>query len=152
TAVNRGPDPATLHLLPTLWFRNLWSWGYDDRRPLLTAAPTAARSALRAVHAHHHLLGDYAFCCESADDLLFTQNETNTQRLFGTSSPTPYVKDAFDQYLVHANRPAVNPERHGTKAAAWYERTIPSGGSTAIRLRLQRWPAPGQPPRLSFDD
>ena len=149
TAANRGPDPASLHLLPTLWFRNTWSWGYDDRRPALTAAPPAAG---RAVHAHHHTLGDYVLTCENADDLLFTDNETNTERVFGAVNQTPYVKDAFHERVVRGARAAVNPEQRGTKAAAWYERAIAAGGSAAIRLRLSRRPAGGKPARTPFAD
>jgi hypothetical protein len=154
-AVNRGPEPATLHLLPTLWFRNTWSWGYDPRRPLLTAGVVAAAGgSVRAVHAQHHVLGDYALYCEAADDLLFTENETNFERLFGTPNPTPYVKDALHACLVHGNRAAVSPEPRGTKAAAWYERTIPAGGTATLRLRLCRSAAPGQlraTPFVDFD-
>jgi hypothetical protein len=152
TAVNRGPAPATLHLLPTLWFRNTWSWGYDDRRPLLSGTPAAAHPGVRVIHAHHHALGDYALACEAPDELLFTDNETNAACLFGGANPSPYVKDAFHEYVVHGNRAAVNPEPRGTKAAARYERTIPAGGSAVLRLRLQRCAAPGQIPRPSFAD
>ncbi len=152
TAVNRGPEPATLHLLPTLWFRNTWSWGYDDRRPLLTAGSAAApRAAVRTVHAQHHLLGDYALACEGVDHLLFTDNETNVARLFGGPNPTPHVKDAFHEYLVHGNRSAVSPDGRGTKAAAWYERTIAAGGSAVLRLRLGRG-APDHARRAAFAD
>jgi Mannosylglycerate hydrolase MGH1-like glycoside hydrolase domain len=149
TAANRGPDLATLHLLPTLWFRNTWSWGYDDRRPTLTAVPPDAG---RAVQAHHHALGDYVLACENADDLLFTDNETNAERLFGSANQTPYVKDAFHARVVGGTRAAVNPERRGTKAAAWYERAIAAGGSAVIRLRLGRHPASGQPAGAPFVD
>ena len=151
TAENRGPEPTTLHLLPTLWFRNTWSWGYDDRRPTLSAVPTG-RGAAPAVHARHHLLGDYVFYAEGADGLLFTENETNAERLFGTRNATPHVKDAFHEHLVHGRREAVNAEPHGTKAAAWYERTIPAGGSVVIRLRLRRAEGDGRPRRAPFAD
>jgi hypothetical protein len=151
TATNRGPEPATLHLLPTLWFRNTWAWGYDARRPLLAAA-TGPQAAPRTVHAQHDALGDYALYCEHADDVLFTENETNAARLFGTANPSPCVKDAFHDFLVHANRAAVSPDRRGTKAAAWYERTIPAGASAALRLRLCRSTAPGHLRRAPFAD
>jgi hypothetical protein len=151
TAVNRGPEPATLHLLPTLWFRNTWSWGRDPRRPLLTAAPAAPRrGAVRAVHARHHALGDYALACEGADDLLFTDNETNAARLFGAANPSPYVKDAFHAHLVGGDHGAVNPDQRGTKAAAWYQRTIAAGGSAVLRLRLARCAASGEVQRAPF--
>ena len=138
TAVNRGPEPATLHLLPTLWFRNTWGWGYDDRRPLLCVAPDA-RSDLLTMHAHHHSLGDYTLFCEGGKQLLFTDNETNARRLFGAAAnPTPYVKDAFHAYVVNGDRSAVNPAQRGTKAAVLYERTIAPGASDVLRLRLVR--------------
>ena len=151
TIENRGPEPATLHLLPTLWFRNTWSWGRDDRRPTLSGVPRT-RPGVHAVHARHHALGDYVLYAESADGLLFTENETNAARLFGSANPTPYVKDAFHDHLVHGRHEAVNPEPHGTKAAAWYQRTVAAGGSAAIRLRLCRGEADGQPRRAPFAD
>jgi hypothetical protein len=152
TAENRGPEPATLHLLPTLWFRNTWAWGYDARRPSLSAVPKARAGLAAAVHARHHTLGDYVLYAEAADGLLFTENETNVARLFGGSNPTPYVKDAFHEYLVHGRREAVNPEPHGTKAAAWYERTIAGGGRAVIRLRLCRGEDDGRVRRAPFAD
>src|SRR5262245_27195940 len=137
TAINRGPEPATLHLLPTLWFRNTWGWGYDDRRPLLTTMPAAAPGAMHVVHAHQHALGDYTLACEGAGELLFTDNETNAARLFATRNATPHVKDAFHECVVHGNRAAVSPEPRGTKAAAWYQCTLAPGASTAMRMRLR---------------
>jgi hypothetical protein len=151
TIENRGPEPATLHLLPTLWFRNTWSWGRDDRRPTLSGVPRT-RAGLSAVHARHHALGDYVLYAESADGLLFTENETNAARLFGGDNPTPYVKDAFHEYLVHGRHDAVNPEPHGTKAAPWYERTIAGGDRAVIRLRLCRGESDGQTRRSPFAD
>ncbi len=141
TAVNRGSNAAVLHLLPTLWFRNTWSWGLDDSRPLLkqarldVSATSEHRFAL-ALEAQHPLLGNYLFSCEAADDLLFTNNDTNVQRLFSVPNPTPYVKDAFHNYLIHGDHAAVNPECIGTKAAALYIRTIAPGASIELRLRL----------------
>jgi len=153
TACNRGPDAATLHLLPTLWFRNTWAWGYDTRRPLLSAGPAAApRAGVRIVHAQHHLLGDYTLYCEDADDLLFTENETNAMRLFGTPNPASHVKDGFHAFLVDGDETAVSPEPRGTKAAARYERVIPAGGTMTVRLRLCRAAAPGQVRRAPFAD
>ncbi len=153
TAVNRGPEPAALHLLPTLWFRNTWSWGRDPRRPLLTLASAPPRGASeRAVFIRHHSLGDYALYLDAADDVLFTENETNVERLFGAPNATPYVKDAFHACVVDGQRGAVNPEPHGTKAAGWYQRTIPAGGSATVRLRLCRCAAPGQLRATPFAD
>jgi hypothetical protein len=151
TAVNRGPEPAALQLLPTMWFRNTWSWGYDDRRPTLSGVPATARG-LQAVHVRHHALGDYVLYAEGADGLLFTENETNTARLFGSANATPYVKDAFHEYVVHGRHEAVNPEPHGTKVAARYERTVAGGDSAVLRLRLCRGAADARLRRTPFGD
>ncbi len=139
-AVNRGPETATLHLLPTLWFRNTWAWGYDDRRPTLREQQIAHRD-IQVIRAEHDDLGTYVLFCESGGGkplLLFTENETNNQRLYGVPNPTPYVKDAFHEYVIYGHRDAVNPAQQGTKAAAWYTRKIPPGGSSVIRLRLSK--------------
>ncbi|HJW82900.1 MAG TPA: glucosidase, partial [Anaerolineae bacterium] len=138
TAVNRGPEAATLHLLPTLWFRNTWSWGYDDRRPLLSKSRILVSNGVftQAIRAQHHSLGEYELFCEDADELLFTHNETNAQRLFHAPNATPYVKDALHEYVVNGNRAAVNPDLSGTKAAARYARSVEPGASKVIRLRL----------------
>ena len=147
SAVNRGPEPATLHLLPTLWFRNTWSWGRDDRRPALRQAQRAPYAAgdqsWASIEAVHHVLGNYLLYCEAADELLFTENETNAQRLFGARNATPYVKDAFHDYLIQGNSAAVNPARTGTKAAALYTRTIAAGATLTLRLRLTSQPGGG---------
>src|SRR5579871_76138 len=148
-ALNRGPEAAMLHVLPTLWFRNTWAWGLDDRRPSIRQASTAPP----AIEAHHSSLGDYTLYCEAADDLLFTENETNARRLFGASNAAPYVKDAFHEYLVDGRREAVNPERVGTKAAALYTREIEAGETLTLRLRLARVADHGQQsdPFADFD-
>jgi hypothetical protein len=134
TAVNRGPQPALLHLLPTLWFRNTWSWGLDDSRPSLKQSAACQC----AIEASHPVLGSYLLSCEQADNLLFTENESNIQRLFGAANGTPYVKDAFNEALVQGKHDAVNPARTGTKAAALYTRTLAPGATLTIRLRLTR--------------
>ena len=151
TAINRAPYPAELHILPTLWFRNTWSWGLDDRRPLLKQRLENVHDetwqgspAFFVVDASHHSLGEYALFCEAADELLFTNNETNAQRLFGVPNCTPYVKDAFHEYLVCGKHATVNPAREGTKAAALYKRTLESGDALVLRLRLAS-PAPDAP-------
>ena len=136
---NRGPEPAPLHLLPTLWFRNTWSWAGGGSKPLLR--PVAGGSH-RGVHAHHtdplfqESLQDYVLTCEGEPALLFTENETNARRLFGRPNPTPCVKDGFDSYVVHGERAAVNPEQRGTKAAAHYVLQVGAGQSAVVRLRL----------------
>ncbi len=137
-ATNHGPEAATLHLLPTLWFRNTWSWGHDDRRPLLTESRILREngSFVHAIKAQHHSLGEYELFCEGPDELLFTHNETNALRLYGAPNGAPYVKDAFHEYVVYSNRAAVNPDRAGTKAAAHYSRPVAPGATVTLRLRL----------------
>jgi len=135
TVENRGPEPATLHLLPTLWFRNTWSWGGDAPRPALRQA------AGGLIAASHPDLGERFLACEGASALLFTENETNTERLFGTPNRTPYVKDALHNCIVHGRSDAVNPERVGTKAAAHYPLTVEARKSQTVRLRLHDAPA-----------
>jgi hypothetical protein len=139
---NRGPDAAPIHLLPTLWFRNTWAWGRDNRRPSISAksSPGAKASTtqneIQQLVAKHWELGTNTLYCTGADQLLFTENETNTERLFGVASRTPYVKDAFDAYLIGGKQEAVNPADTGTKAAAHYIRTINAGETITVDLRL----------------
>ncbi len=133
TITNRGPESASVEVLPTIWFRNTWSWGGDAPRPVLHDASTPSSTIIKASHPD---LGDRYFACADSPSLLFTENETNTDRLFGTPSPTPYVKDGIDRFIVGGERGAVNPNRSGTKAAAHYALTVPAGGSQTVRLRL----------------
>lgn len=135
---NRGPEAAPIHLLPTLWFRNTWSWGRDDRRPQVTrgAAGTHDGRPVDAVIANHWQLGEYVLYCADADALLFTENETNTDRLYGVAPATPYVKDAFHSYVVNGDERAVNPDETGTKVAASYTRTVDPGQTVTFNLRL----------------
>src|SRR5262252_2651278 len=132
---NRGPQSAKLHVLPTLWFRNTWSDEEGGPKPSL-------RANKGAIVAMHPKLGEYALQCDYAPELLFTENETNVKRLWGHDNPTPYVKDAFHEYVVHGNANAVNPTKTGTKAAAHYVLDVPAGGSKVVRLRLSGKPAP----------
>jgi Glycosyl hydrolase family 63 C-terminal domain len=134
TVFNRGPEPATLHVLPTLWFRNEWSWGGDIVRPNLKELSTEGGD--RAIVASHPKIGDRILYCEGAGELLFTENETNNERLFHSPNRTPYVKDGINNYLVNGRREAVNPEKNGTKAAAHYRLTVGAGQSQTLRLRL----------------
>ncbi|HSE87672.1 MAG TPA: glucosidase, partial [Candidatus Binatia bacterium] len=135
---NRGPEAAPIDVLPTLWFRNTWSWGRDDHRSSISSAVNGGqqKSRLSTLVAKHWELGDYMLHCSSADELLFTENETNTERLFGVPSSTPYVKDAFHAYVVDGKREAINPAATGTKAAARYSRTIGPGDTINLDLRL----------------
>jgi hypothetical protein len=142
TVVNRGPVSAPLHLLPTLWFRNTWSWGrrgegYPDPRPRLTREGTAA------LQAQHPTLGTFFLVADPVPTgappmgaALFTENETNFARLYGAPNPEPFVKDAFHEYVVHGRREAVNPQGTGTKAAWHYIMELPPGRELVIRLRL----------------
>ncbi|HSS43831.1 MAG TPA: glucosidase, partial [Thermoanaerobaculia bacterium] len=136
TVCNRGPEAAPLTVLPTLWFRNTWSWGRTGEgywpKPRITPQG-------RALLAEHASLGRFRLEAETSPTnplFLFTENETNVVRLFGGANPTPYVKDAFHDHVVHGATGAVNPERVGTKAAVLYRLDVPARGQTTLRLRL----------------
>jgi hypothetical protein len=175
TIENRADEAADLHVLPTFWFRNTWSWGkvHDScsERPRLTAESPGVISAA------HETLGRYRIHIEpgpgeSWPELLFTENNTNTQRLYGVPNDPPYVKDAFHDYVIHGRTEAVNPRRTGTKAAAYYRLHVPARGAITLRLRLtsesvssglplrgaapgrngkaSRPPRSGRPPGLAF--
>ncbi|HEY2600279.1 MAG TPA: hypothetical protein VGI67_01895 [Thermoleophilaceae bacterium] len=139
TVHNRGPDAAELQLLPTLWFRNTWSWGDDVPKPTLAAVDRPGGSA--AARATHHELGDWLLQADASAELLFCENETNNQRLFGAPNASPYAKDGINDFLVGGVRDAVNPERSGTKLAAHHSLSLAPGESAAVRLRLSREPA-----------
>jgi len=140
TVVNRGPDTAELHLLPTLWFRNDWApWiaksNRAEEKPSLKQ--TNAPAGTSAVAVSHPLLGGYSLCCEGDVPLLFTDNETNHARLFpGQTNDRPYVKDGINDCVVDGRQDAVNPEQQGTKVAAHYRLSVEAGQSKTIRLRL----------------
>jgi hypothetical protein len=140
TATNRGPEAAELQLLPTLWFRNDWaSWISESNRspekPNLRKVPAPAGTS--AVAARHPLLGECILACEGEVPLLFTENETNNERLFpGQMNASPYVKDGINDFVVQGKQTAVNPSKQGTKVAAHYRMTVPAGGSKVVRLRL----------------
>jgi His Kinase A (phospho-acceptor) domain/GAF domain len=134
TAVNRGPESATLHVLPTLWFRNTWSWGGEA--PKLGLRRLEGRPGISVVAASHAELGERYLYCDDGPGLLFTENDTNTERIFNKPNASPWVKDAINNYLVHGRKDAVNPAQIGTKAAAHYRITVEAGTSAEIRLRL----------------
>ncbi|HEY7092804.1 MAG TPA: hypothetical protein VH393_06480 [Ktedonobacterales bacterium] len=134
---NRGPEAADLDALPTLWFRHTWSG--DRPRPTLRGVDD---SSFPIILAQHERLGEYRLVIDGAATLLFTENETNSERLFGQPNTSPYVKDAFDAYLVHGQHEAVNPAQTGTKAAALMRMSIPAGQSQTIRLRLTQTAQP----------
>jgi hypothetical protein len=131
---NRGSEPATLHVLPTLWFRNTWAWWPDTQKPVLSEV--AGRKGYAAVVASHAQLGDRYFYCAGDASLLFTENETNNKRIFGTPNGSLYVKDAINEYVVHGRQEAINPKQTGTKAAAQYKVIVGAGKSATFRLRL----------------
>jgi len=160
-AFNRGPDPAPLHIIPHLWFRNRWSWdGKNHARPRLSVksgkktslALLADDSACPAVTGlpFEYRLGAYILEADAGGEPLFTDNETNATRIFGPQArnASPFVKDAFHRHIIHGED-CVNPERFGTKACIDYRHLIPAGGSAVVQLRLAREGAPG---RLADND
>ena len=135
TVVNRGPARAPIHILPTLWFRNTWSWQpVSGEKPYIRQTPDLSRT--RVLACDHPTLGNRWLYCADAPDLLFTENETNLERLYGVPNRTPYVKDGINEYLVNGRTYAVNPERTGTKAAAHYHFELEGGAATTLWLRL----------------
>ena len=154
TAVNRGPDAAELHLLPTLWFRNDWSaWIAESNRS--PAKPNlrqvkAPQGAI-AVAATHPLLGEYILSCEGDAPLLFTENETNHELLFGHPNESPYVKDGINDCVVQGRQEAVNPDKQGTKVAAHYRAAVGAGQEIVIRLRLRSPNRQDEPFGKDFD-
>jgi hypothetical protein len=143
SATNRGPEPAALHLLPTLWFRNTWAWGgsHDNaaQRPVISQAGAAM------LLAEHLSLHAYALVAEGRPAFLFTENDTNTERLFGVPNATPYVKDGINAAVVEGRTDAVNPAKVGTKAAAHYQFAIGAGETVTLRLRLAHYHHPANP-------
>ncbi len=138
TVTNHGPVAAPIHVLPTLWFRNIWSWEQNREAP---SRKPQIRSDGDAVLADHEDLGIYQFMVDSPDfsqeiEWLFTENETNTQSLYGKPNSTPYVKDAFHRYLIQGDKKAISPAPLGTKSAAHLSFIVPAGKSITIRCRL----------------
>ena len=133
-AVNRGPDTAELTVLPTIWYRNTWSWGSDIRRPRFHAGePVDDASVIETVHEYYGLR---RLLCDKQPTLLFTENETNSRRLYDDEEGPRYSKDGFHDYVVNGQKAAVNPDHVGSKAAAQYTLTLPPGATASIRLRL----------------
>jgi hypothetical protein len=153
TVCNRGPEPATIHLLPTLWARNSWIWGCLHEG--CEVKPHMARSGPASVDVDHLTLGKFRLVGEQhgpQPEMLFTDNETNNQRLFNSPNFSPFVKDAFHRFIVHGEADAVNKAGVGTKAAMRYVLDLPAGGETVIRLRLfPRDAAPPQPFGAEFE-
>jgi hypothetical protein len=135
TITNRGPQPAAIRVLPTLWFRNTWSWGRDDRRPTIKRGAVRDDNVTTLV-ATHWELGEYILYCATDNESLFTENETNTHQLYGVPSASPYTKDAFHACVVNGQRAAVNSAGFGTKAAVHYQYNLDAGHTITIDLRL----------------
>ena len=133
SATNRGPDRATIHVLPHLWYRNTWSWGYQTERPELHGTGTSS------IYTKHRHLGErrwYAHADGQRPQLLFTENETNSERLFGFRNASPYVKDAFHRAVVEGERSAVNPSQVGSKAAAHFQAIVAPGETFTVLTRF----------------
>src|SRR5215218_7934172 len=134
TVHNRGPEPADLHLLPTLWFANRWSWRADTVRPTIARIDPGVGSP--SVEATHPELGHRYLYCDGDVPLLFTENDTNAERIFGLPNTSPYVKDGINEFVVNGRRSAVNPEGTGTKVAAHHRVSVNPGECRSVRLRL----------------
>jgi hypothetical protein len=134
TICNRGPEDAAIHVLPTLWFRNTWVWTGGGRRPML--GDLTGYDGPRVIVASHAQLGKRYLYCEGEVPLLFTENETNTEQIFGTYNAQPYVKDGINQFIVDRETDTVNPQRVGTKASAIYELALHPGEEAKVLLRL----------------
>jgi len=132
---NRGPDEAMLHLLPTLWFRNTWAWGEREHKPQLSEVKNQEMSVIAV---QHDEMGEYFLYADGVVPILFTENETNNERLFGTKNESPYVKDGINNYVVNAQNNAVNPEKKGTKASLHYRLTVGAGQTKIVHLRLTK--------------
>jgi Glycosyl hydrolase family 63 C-terminal domain len=130
---NRGPEAAVLHVLPTLWFRNTWTWWPDQPKPSLRQMPGENTVAIETSHSE---LGGFLLHCDGNPRLLFTENDTNNERIFGTPSATPYVKDGINNFVVAGMQEAVNPNQIGTKSGAQYQLNVGAGETAVIRLRL----------------
>ena len=145
TVHNRGPDPAKLTLLPQLCFRNTWSWSGTGKVHRLSADGDS-------IKIEHGQLGNFRLACDGKPALLFCENETNERQVFGRPDAKGFFKDAFHEYIVAGNKPAVNPNRAGTKAGALYELTVAPGQPVTLRLRLENSDAPTVPrPFADFD-
>src|SRR5262249_8606781 len=140
-----------IHVLPTLWFRNTWSWDFGAKRPRMSRGGPVAHSVF--VQADHPDLGGaYRLYCSGEPEVLFTENESNLRRLFNVENTSMYVKDAFHEYLIQGHKSAVNPVGEGTKAAPHYRLTIEPGESAVVRLRLSGGQVNASPFGRPFDE
>jgi hypothetical protein len=147
--INRGTESRTIHILPTLWFRNTWSWNGESTKPSLKMPRSS--NAFDRVEAEHSTLGTRWLYCQKSKELLFTNNETNNEKVFGFANDSDYAKDGINNYIVHNEKDAINPNQVGTKAAAHYELTIAPHETQIIRLRLSDVADLAEPFGLGFD-
>lgn len=138
TIVNQGTEARTLHLLATLWFRNTWSWNGDADKP--TLKEIKSDNSFNIIEASHPSLGNRWLYCQEATEVLFTDNETNYQRLFGSPNTSVYVKDGINDYIVNGQKSAINPDKIGTKASADYVLTVGGCETKTVKLRLSNAP------------
>ncbi|GAC1663819.1 MAG: hypothetical protein NVS9B9_25500 [Ktedonobacteraceae bacterium] len=136
TVANRGPEAADLDLLPTLWFRNIWSWQQNTPRPSLSNYQHTSFPILTTVKVVNDSYGTRWLYADDSPTLLFTENDTNTERLYNTPNASPYVKDSIDDYIVHGKQNAVNPAQTGTKVTAHYHFTLAAGETRTVQLRF----------------
>ena len=150
SATNHGPEPARLHLLPTIWFRNNWAWRNDTPKPTLAKGPNGRRDT--EIVLDHPQMGRRYLYCENKPVILFTENETNNRRLYNAPGPV-FCKDGINDYLIQGRIDAVNPESHGTKAAPNYRFTVAPGETVRLKLRLtdESWPVSEDPLNGEFD-
>jgi hypothetical protein len=149
TIANRSAEPSTLHLLPTLWFRNIWNWNPEIELPSIKVVQ--ADASFSQLEAQHPTLATCWLYCDGDAELLFTNNESNYERLFGTANNSPYVKDGINNYVVNGDAQAINPDRAGTKFAAHYALTFAPGETKTVRLRLSDQQALKSPFSAEFD-
>ncbi len=149
SVVNRGPEEKTLHILPTLWFRNTWSWFPDQEKPSVKVLKSDQH--LSVIEASESSLGNRWLYCNEATELLFTENETNFERLYGVGNASPYVKDGINNYIIHGQKKAVNPNQIGTKVAAYHVLSIAPGETKTVRLRFCDVPDLAEPFGANFD-
>jgi hypothetical protein len=149
SVINRSSEVTVLHLLPTLWFRNTWSWDATADKPFLKVIHSDAN--LQIIEVSHPTLGQRWLYCEGSAELLFTDNETNNERLFGVSNASAYVKDGINDYLIHGQATAINPNRMGTKTSAHYKLAIAPDETQIVRLRLSDSPHLSAPFGTEFE-
>jgi hypothetical protein len=147
TVTNRGPDTAPFHLLPTVWFRNRWSWYKEAKLPSVSVAHDEGASE-KVIEIRQSELGLYRMTFQGSPTLLFTENDTNAHAMWGLGDGSGYAKDAFHRHVVHGEQGAVNPEQKGTKACAWYKFDLAPGQSETVRVRFTR---DGEPSALVHD-